>query len=161
MSNWQTSSQWQNLTKSLLIGREHEICQNKHSLQLVLDNLHLRQSDFACPSFNKLAIYQLNRSPPSLTTSSHKIMTPLSQNYVSIMGFMSPWHRLLSARRILTFHAILSTFNHPKLTSIQLNKCYWDIFKVLLIFFCFDLITDGSFTPDFILKILKKFYNWC
>ena len=30
-----------------------------------------------------------------------------------------------------------------------------------IIFFCFDLITDGSFTQDVILKILKKFYNWC
>ena len=31
--------------------------------------------------------------------------------------------------------------------------------SIILIFFCFDLITDGSFTQDFILKILKKFYN--
>ena len=31
----------------------------------------------------------------------------------------------------------------------------------LHIFFCFDLKTDGSFTQDFILKILKIFYNWC
>ena len=30
--------------------------------------------------------------------------------------------------------------------------------QIFIIFFCFDLITDGSFTQDFILKILKKFY---
>ena len=29
----------------------------------------------------------------------------------------------------------------------------------LFIFFCFDLITEGSFTQDFIMKILKIFYN--
>ena len=30
---------------------------------------------------------------------------------------------------------------------------------IVHIFFCFDLITDRSFTQDFILKILKIFYN--
>ena len=31
--------------------------------------------------------------------------------------------------------------------------------SIILIFFCFDLITEGSFTQDFFLKILKIFYN--
>lgn len=112
MSNWQTSSQWQSLAKSLLIGEQHEICQNKQ-VAISLRQPSPSQSDFTCPSFNKLlAIYQLNWSPLSLMTSSHNVMTPLSGNYVRIMGFMSSWRWLFSARRILTFLAILSTFNH-------------------------------------------------
>ena len=35
--------------------------------------------------------------------------------------------------------------------SIMSSEIRWLVF--VLIFFCFDLITDGSFTQDFILKI--------
>ena len=67
-------------------------------------------------------------------------------------------------------HKPKSKFQIPGLVPVDLSLVFIfiDLSFILVIgigyygsyiFFCFDLITDGSFTQDLILKILKKFYN--
>ena len=85
--------------------------------------------------------------------------------YVAVVLLGAQWVRIpdnLAQRRRGAQVSLLVTKNGCFMENVTCVTCFYFFsvyIYIFVIFFCFDLITDGSFTQDFILKILKKFYN--